>query len=572
MSITDGFTSFKLNSIRTRLFLGFGIIVALLIAGGVMARSAFNDMSERITQSLADVERESQLAGELSSNVAKTIEAGSRYLDTRDSLTENAFRKSGWAAHDVQRRMNALPGQNSAEVAIVASIDNKLSAMEVQFALAHRLTDLGRMDEAHRVAGRAQDAIENLLNSIQRLSEIKTKKVEVAQHEVTSETQQRSFWLLALLGFALVMAVVVVAYTVSRIGEPLDILVGHARRLSEGDLTSRADAEMPGEFSILALAMNQTGESLSRVVSVAARTADEVSSSAHDLASASEQISLSASQMASAMSEVSQGAETQVQRLRTVDETLQVIREAADGVKERSSEVTDLARSIEGAAQAKRMEIDRALGILVDVKHSVERAAEEIRQLNTTVSDINRFVASVGQIADQTNLLALNAAIEAARAGDAGRGFAVVADEVRKLAEQSQKAADDIVSMTGVVTSRVTSSTRAMESSAGRVGEIERVSRDIDSALSVITDAAERTRVAAVGVTSAAEANAFAVNGAASSLEAIARTAEQHAAAAEQVNASTQQQSAACEQMTSASNVLLHGSTQLRELVGGLRT
>src|ERR1043166_2425411 len=101
MSITNVFASFKLNSIRTRLFLGFGIMVALLLAGGFIARSAFNDMSERITQSLADVERESQLAGELSSNVAKTLEAGSRYLDTRDSSTENAFRKSGWAAHEV---------------------------------------------------------------------------------------------------------------------------------------------------------------------------------------------------------------------------------------------------------------------------------------------------------------------------------------------------------------------------------------------------------------------------------------------------------------------------------------
>ena len=170
--------------------------------------------------------------------------------------------------------------------------------------------------------------------------------------------------------------------------------------------------------------------------------------------------------------------------------------------------MTALARNIEGVAQAKRIEIDRALGILVDVKHSVERAAEEIRALNSTVTDINRFVASVGQIADQTNLLALNAAIEAARAGDAGRGFAVVADEVRKLAEQSQTAADDIVRMTAVVTSRVTTSTRAMETSAGRVGEIESVSRDIDSALRTISEAAERTRIAAVGVTSAAEANA----------------------------------------------------------------
>ena len=177
--------------------------------------------------------------------------------------------------------------------------------------------------------------------------------------------------------------------------------------------------------------------------------------------------------------------------------------------------------------------------------------------------------ATVGQIADQTNLLALNAAIEAARAGDAGRGFAVVADEVRKLAEQSQKAADDIVGMTGIVTSRVAASTRAMEASAGRVNEIERVSRDIDGALSTIADAAERTRVAAVGVTSAAEANAFAVSSATANLVAVAKTAEGHAAAAEQVSASTQEQSAACEEMTSASNILLAGSTQLRELVGG---
>ena len=96
-----------------------------------------------------------------------------------------------------------------------------------------------------------------------------------------------------------------------------------------------------------------------------------------------------------------------------------------------------------------------------------------------------------------------------------------------------------------------------METSAGRVSEIERVSRDIDSALSTIAEAAERTRVAAVGVTSAAEANAYAVTSAATNLVAVAKTAEGHAAAAEQVNASTQEQSAACEQMTSASNVLL---------------
>jgi methyl-accepting chemotaxis protein len=238
--------------------------------------------------------------------------------------------------------------------------------------------------------------------------------------------------------------------------------------------------------------------------------------------------------MAGAMSEVSHGAGQQVQQLRAVDDALQTIRDRAAGVHEQAVEVSTLAEQIETEAIAKRSDIDRALAILVDVKTAVERAANEVQGLHATAADITRFVKTVSQIAEQTNLLALNAAIEAARAGDAGRGFAVVADEVRKLAEESAAAADDIVQMTGVVTSRVSNSSRGMRN--------------------------------------AAEDNAEAVKSAAATVAEIARTAESHAAAAEQVNASTQEQSAACEEMTTASSMLLEGSTKLKEIVGGLRT
>jgi len=104
------------------------------------------------------------------------------------------------------------------------------------------------------------------------------------------------------------------------------------------------------------------------------------------------------------------------------------------------------------------------------------------------------------------------------------------------------------------------------------VGEIERVSRELDSALSTILAAAERTRAAASAVTTAATENARAVDSAAANLGLVARTAESHATAAMQVSASTEEQSAACEQMSMASTQLFHGSHALKDLVGELKT
>jgi methyl-accepting chemotaxis protein len=570
----------KRGTIRSRLVRGFSALVILLVVAGVLARRTMTQMADAIGTTLEGVQTEAQQSAQLSAAVSQTLEAGSRYVESRDSSALDAFRRYGAQAHLVQREMNARLSQtpdNAAirkeeEAGVIAAIDSRFSAIEVEYALAHRLADLGRPAEAHEEALKARTLVGQLLSDIERLGRLKAAKVAAVRQRLATDASRRSAAFVTLIGFAAIIGLVVVYFTVRSISHPLALLVRHARSLSEGDLTVRTSARLPGEFQILANAMNQTGDSLSRVVAVAAETAESVASSAHELASVSEQISLSAGQMASAMTEVSHGAEHQVTQLRTVDDALQAIREAADSVMERSAEVNTLARDIESSAGQKRIEIERALGILKDVKRTVESATREVVGLNTTAADINKFVQTVSTIAEQTNLLALNAAIEAARAGSAGRGFAVVADEVRKLAEQSQRAADEIVQMTGIVTARVTSSSKAMEASASRVAEIETVSREIDAALATITQAAERARVAAGGVTSAASLNADAAASAASGLQSIARTAEGHASAAQQVNASTQEQSAACEEMTSASNHLLEGSTQLRELVGGLRT
>jgi len=529
-------------------------------------------MSGVIRGTLAEVQEQSLLSARLSAAVMRELSAANAYLETRDSLARAEFQRLNWETHRVQREMNKRPGQIAQEVTLIAGIDEKLSEIEIRYATAHRLIDLGRDKEARGVAGRARSVVTSLLGDVENLSTLEAAKVAAASSQLREENDRRARLLVVAIALAAVLAFVIVMNTVKSISQPLTRLVSHARELSNGNLAVRTTDQFAGEFRDLASAMNSTAESLSRVVSIASMTAEDVATSAHDLSEVSQQISVSASQMATSMADITSGAEGQVQQLRSIDDALRTIRDSAEGVLQGAEVVSTLAGSIEESARAKRVEIERAMGILGDVKSSVQEAATEVVVLNRTAEDINKFVASVSRIAEQTDLLALNAAIEAARAGHAGRGFAVVADEVRKLAEQAQGAADDVVRLTSTVTARVATTTRAMEAGASRVGEIERVSRDIDAALRTITAAAERTRDAASGVTLAAERNVGVVETAARGVESIARTAEGHAAAAQQVSASTQEQSAACEQMSSASTQLLAGSTQLRELVGGLKT
>jgi len=564
--------AFQFVSIRSRLVFGLGFIIALLALAGGVGSYTLNSLGDTVNDELLSHQREAEHTATLTGSIAEELSAGRRYVETSDTSSARRFRDFGMSAHEAQRLLTTGAGLGAAELALLATIDSRLSRIEVDLALAARLRDLGRGADAARTAALTRPIESSVLSDIQRLSHLRAQQMTLTATSLREESKRRGNILLAFILGAMAIGAVIVVTTVQGITTPLQFLLTHAQALSRGQLHVRTEAELPGEFRELADAMNVTAASLARLAAGANATAEEVSTSAHQLASAAEQVALAATQTATAMGEVTEGAELQVSELRRVDDALTHIRERASAVREGATEVTALAGEIDHAAREKRVEVERSVGILLEVRHSVERAAREVVELNTTAETINRFVSVVSRIAEQTNLLALNAAIEAARAGAAGRGFAVVADEVRKLAEQAQQAADDIVQLTAVVSARVGSTTKAMQAGASQVGEIERVSRDLDNSLATILYAAERAHQAAIAVTAAADDNLAAVQSAATGITQAARTAEGHAAAAEQVSASTQEQSASSEEMQSAATVLLDSAVRLKEIVAGLQT
>jgi methyl-accepting chemotaxis protein len=117
--------------------------------------------------------------------------------------------------------------------------------------------------------------------------------------------------------------------------------------------------------------------------------------------------------------------------------------ELASSTEELSSSVEEVSASISNNGELAK-----------DAAGKTHSGIQQIKALNTTAlktkaanQTISSKIQIIDEIAFQTNLLSLNASIVAAKAGNNGKAFNVVAQEVRKLAEQSQKAANEIIEL-----------------------------------------------------------------------------------------------------------------------------
>jgi methyl-accepting chemotaxis protein len=271
---------------------------------GVVGWVSMMGLADRVTATMAEAQLDAKQASDFSNVVTPEIQAANTYLSDQDAKSDAEFRRLGWEAHRLHRTFATRQDAVADQIARTVAIDTTLARVEAAFALSHRLTDLGRLDDAHEEAQRARKMVPGLLEQLTALEHLRAQQLAAMSASLRGQS------------------------------------VRHAVQLSHGDLQQRTDGEMPGEFKTLADAMNHATIALSRIASGAAKTADEVAQSASDIASASKQISASAGEVADAVEEVSHGAESQVAQLRQVNEAL-------DGIRTRgitSSDVPTLAR------------------------------------------------------------------------------------------------------------------------------------------------------------------------------------------------------------------------------------
>jgi methyl-accepting chemotaxis protein len=343
---------------------------------------------------------------------------------------------------------------------------------------------------------------------------------------------------LGLIFLVMVVMLWLVGFAISRgIVGPVRRTVEVLSAMAEGDLSQSLEIDSKDEMREVADALNRTIESFRQVLSAisdaAGRTAAasaELTATAQDTSRRTQEHSHQTHQAASAMVEMSAA-----------------IQEVSKAAKSAASSGS----ATEAAASAGHHLVEETMRVIREAAEITSRAAGQIGSLGRSSEEIGKIVGVIEEIASQTNLLALNAAIEAARAGEQGRGFAVVAGEVRRLAERTTTATQEIGGMIASIQMEIVKAVEVMAAGQTQVSQGLTKSEECSTALGRIVTLARDADGTVQQIATAVVQQTTAVNQVTENMSAISGFTQHASSAGEQTVE-------ACNELTRLASELEH--------------
>lgn len=254
----------------------------------------------------------------------------------------------------------------------------------------------------------------------------------------------------------------------------------------DGDLTVRASLTSM-EMSTVADLFNAIIDSLSDIAVQVKESSTEVSSS---LGENEQSIQLLAKQ-----------AIQEAEKTRKTLDSVEEMSLSIEGVAANANQAANLADDAYKETQEGTNAMDETVTSILNMRTTVGETAKKIKRLGESSQKISQVVSLIEEIALKTNLLAINASVEASRAGEQGQGFTVVAEQVGALAEQSAAATKEIAQIVAAIqaetqevaqamelgTSQVVDTTRLVESTKKRLGQVLERSRSINELMKTIS-------------------------------------------------------------------------------------
>ena len=493
---------FQNMKVATKLALGFGLVVLLLLAVSAIGITRMANLNESLR--LVGEERWPR------ANMATDIVVNSSAIGI--ALRNMLLSQS---KEDIQRQKDVVLDTRRTLGAIVdklkAAIQNPKGKELLQEIIENRQRFVAGQDKLiGLIEGGDTEGAKTFLNnelrpilrayqaSVGALAKFQGDLLDqgVKEAQVTYESARTLMIASAAsaLALAVISALLIIRGLSRQLGGEPYYAADIARQVADGNLTVQVELRRGDQGSLLF--------ALKGMVDKLSQTIGEVRSAADSLSAASEQVSATSQSLAQASSE----------QAASLEETTASIEQMSASI----SQNTENAKVTDGIASK-----------------SATNATDGGQAVRATVEAMKSIADKIGivdDIAYQTNLLALNAAIEAARAGEHGKGFAVVAAEVRKLAERSQVAAQEIGEL-------ATTSVKTAEKAGALLEEMVPSIRKTAELVQEITAASEEQSTGAGQINTA--------------MGQISQTTQQNASASEELSATAEEMSGQAEQLQS---------------------
>ncbi len=456
--------------VGTRLTIGFGIVVALLVvvsAVGLLRMSQIEGRLERVVN--VNVHKMSLLT-EMSESVhiVQRVMRSLVLLKTPEDIL-----------HESKKIDVARARYDEASAALEAmTASEKGTALRKQ---AQALRDAARAVNTQFIelakAGKEAEASDMLLKQVvppnQQWQDVLSENMQLQKDvmaddardaSVTYESARLSTLVLAVLAAisALIAGFLITRSLTRQLGGEPSYAAEVADRIAAGDLSTEVRLRQ-GDQSSMLFAMQKMRDSLAKIVAEVNFGTAAIASASGQIASGNLDLSSRTEQQASSLEETAS----------SMEELTSTVKQNADNARQANS----LALSASDVA-------GKGGTLVAEVVTTMD-------SINASARKIVDIIGVIDGIAFQTNILALNAAVEAARAGEQGRGFAVVAAEVRNLAQRSAAAAKEIKTLISDSVEKVDAGSRLVNQAGTTMQEIVASIQQVTDIMGEITSASQ---------------------------------------------------------------------------------
>ncbi len=506
-------------STRAKLFLGFGLMMALLatvigtayVSITTIQKSQEVLFKEDFTIALDLAELRAFLNRQRSSLLTMMLVGDAK---TRSDLEED-IKTHAEEIDKILKELENPASQNTQLAAGLGDLKAKLDEYRVTRKKQIDLINAGQIDAAKQLStGIQKTRFEAIRDLTRKLSDAAIAKANQATKD-SGELARNSIKGLVTVGVIAVLLGLAMVMMLNRIiAEPLKEISGAAARIAAGDLTVKVTSNhrrdevgaLTNTFSQMLQGLQETNREIAEGVNVLSSSASEISASTTQLAASSTETATAVTETTTTVEEIRQTAQVASQKARQVSDTAQ--------------------QAVHISQTGKRATEETSTG-MQRIREQMEAIAEGMVRLSEQSQAIGAIIATVDDLAQQSNLLAVNASIEAAKAGEQGKGFAVVAQEVKSLADQSKQA----------------------------TMQVRTILSDIQKATSAAVMATEQgSKAVEAGVAQSSQAG--------EAILTLAESVEEAAQAATQIAASSQQQLVGMDQVVLAMESIKQASTQ----------